>query len=109
VILNIIDAIVIYAQDIAGAMPICLSAKCPTLLCRDHLCEDAPAQFRSTPEYGHIADAMRAFISFLQSDLRSFLFGACLALLQGPVFAGVVSSSSENRTSEITCVDTRNS
>ena len=49
----------------------------------------ACAQFRSTPEYGHIAKAIRAFISFLQSDLRRLFFGTCLALLQGPVFAEV--------------------
>ena len=80
VILNIPDAIVIHAKDIAGGMPICLSAKCPTLLRGDHLCATYGAQFRSTPEYGHAAKGISAFISFTQNDLRRFFFGARLAL-----------------------------
>ena len=68
-ILNITGAIVMNAQDAAGRMPICVSAKCLTLLRGDYLCDRCSAQFRSTPECGHTAKVIHAFISFTQSDL----------------------------------------
>jgi hypothetical protein len=85
-----ISSHVINAQDAAGRMPLCVSAKRLTLLRVDHVCDTCCAQFRSTPEYGHTAKVIQASISFMESDLRRFFFGARLALLQGPVFRGTI-------------------
>ena len=87
-ILNITGAVVINGLDAAGRMPLCVSAKCLTLLRGDHLCDTCCAQFRSMPEYGHTAKVIRALISFTQNDLRRFFFGTRIALLQGLVFRG---------------------
>jgi len=65
VILNITDAIVIHAQDIAGRVPVCISAKCRKLLHLAGLCETCCAPLRSTPKCGQIAEAYTHSIPFL--------------------------------------------
>jgi len=75
-----------YAQDAAGRMPLCVFAKCFTLLRGNHLCDICCDRLGSMPECGHTAKAIPAFIPLMESDLRWFFFGACLAF---PTKSGV--------------------
>jgi len=97
VILNITDAIVINAQDFAGRIPLCVPAKCLTLLRGDHLCDTCCAQFRSTPEYGQTARVIPWLMSFTAIDLRRFFFGTRLALLRGSGTSWITTSTGQGR------------